>query len=281
VPTLGQYLGGSPPSSEFPFVFTDESGVVWKSPTEPFYGIGMLKVCDAGRWSDELNLRLDRLVSGVQERQKRADDARLLRGDPVPLRPRFKRSHVEFHFSEITTWNRNYYEDLIDFFAAETDGYFSALVVDKTKPGVDPITACGTTWDALIKYSVTLLSKRITDEEKAIVISDNYQKPRKSPQYYERQIITGLRGKAANAVMIESSACVLLQLVDVLLGCVMYHYKAPRLPNIDNDKKLVADRLAAVYKVPTLAGGNWRRTQPNHFDVWDFQPRTAASKSGP
>jgi len=117
------------------------------------------------------------------------------------------------------------------------------------------------------------LKTNIGAGERATVISDNYQKPRKSPFYYERALATGLGPKVTNVVMIESAASLMLQLVDVLLGCVMYHFKLPILTAVDADKRAVADRLAAAYRVPTLAT-SLTRNKPNYFSVWKLKPTT-------
>jgi hypothetical protein len=261
-----------PPSGAYPFIFTDESGVVPSSVTQPFYGIGLIKVADVGRWANDLNVLLDRYIATVSK----AGVAR-------------PRSHHEFHFASLTTGTRPFYEQLIDFFVGQPDGFFCALVIDKTQPGVDPIAVCGTPWDALIKYSITVLKQNISPNEKAIVIADNYTKPRRSPYYFERSLVNGLKEKVANVVMVESTASIMLQLVDVLLGCVMYHFKAPKLAVVDADKKAVADRLAAAYGVPTLAA-QITRNRPaysNHFNVWKYTPRKPAvpgpraARSGP
>ena len=213
----------------------------------------MLKLSDAGRWFDGLNLLLDRYIAATS-------------------RPGVRRSRTsyEFHFSKLTTATRPFYEEMVDFFVAQPDGYFCCLVIDKNEPGVDPMV-CGSPWEALIKYSMTLLKSNIKEGERATIISDNYTKPRKSPKYYEREIAAGLGKKVTNALMMESSAAILLQLVDVLLGCVMYHFKLPRLGAIDADKRAVADRLAAAYRVPTL-GMNLTKASPNYFSVWKFRP---------
>ena len=254
-----------PPSGAYPFIFTDESGVVTTSATQPFYGIGMIKVADAGRWCDGLNTLLDRYIASVSQAGVRRS-----------------RTSYEFHFSKLTTATRPFYESLIDFFVQQQDGYFCALVIDKNMQGVDPIKACGSPWDALIKYSITLLRTNISSNERATVISDNYQKPKKSPYYYERALAFGLGAKVTNVVMIESAASIMLQLVDVLLGCVMYHFKLPSLAVADVDKKAVADRLAAAYKVRSLATG-LTKSRPNYFSVWKLRPyrRFQAAPIGP
>ena len=246
---MSERAAAPPPSDAFPFVFTDESGVVTTAATQPFYGVGMLKVADAGRWSDELNLLLDRYVS-THARQ----------GVRVP------RNAYEFHFSRLTASSRGFYEQLIDFFVAQRDGYFCALVVDKASRGVDPFADCNGSWDALINFSARLIQSNVAPGERAIVVSDYYQRPRKDATYFERELIARSGGKVVNAAMLDSGASIMLQLVDVLLGCVMFHSKMPRLPAVDADKRAIADRLAAAYGVATLAGAS-TSTVPNYFRV--------------
>jgi len=266
--------GAPPVTGGFPFIFSDESGVVESSATEPFYGIGMLKLSDAGRWSDDLNLVLDRLVSNLQLRAESKRQSLIAAGIPVPPKLKLPRSAYEFKFAKMTKPTRPFYEELVNYFIAQPDGYFCALVIDKTKPGVDPIGACGSSWDALITYSITLLRNNISNSERAIIIADNYQKPRAHPHYFERQLFRGLGAKAANVTMMDSSASILLQLVDVLLGCVMYHYKMPKLKNIDAEKRTVADLLASAYSITSFgSAGNFRRYKPNYFSVWPFDPK--------
>jgi len=271
---MGRPTDAPPVTGAFPFIFTDESGVVTNSVTEPFYGIGMLKLTDAGRWADDLNLILDRFVSGLQLRAQQERERRVAAGGPALPRVSTPRSAYEFKFAEIKIHTKRFYEELIDYFTAQPDGYFCALIIDKRKKGVDPIAACGSTWDALITYSLTLLKNNIGSSEQAIIITDNYQKPRVHPQYFERQIVRGLGARAANAVMMDSASSVLLQLVDVLLGCVMYHYKMPVLARVDDQKKAVADRLAAAYGIRSFPDeGNFRRRKPNYLSVWPFDPK--------
>ncbi len=220
----------------------------------------MLKISDAGVWNDDLNRLLDVFVSQMAQRGRR-----------------IKRSEYEFKFSSITTRTRPFYERLIDYFVQRADGYFCAFVVDKRVPGINPIAACGSTWDALITYSITLLRTNVgkaRDDERAIVVADNYQKPRQHGKYFERELVQALGAKSVNVAMADSGSSQLLQLVDILLGAVMYHHKLPMLPRVDADKKAVADRVARAYGIPTLAT-NVTITVPNYFSVWQFRPRVA------
>lgn len=247
-----------PPSADYPFVFTDEAGVPAFSPTEPFFGVGMLKLADAGVWNDDLNRLLDVFI------------ARNVRPGQ-----RTRRSDLEFKFSAITTGTRAHYERLVDYFTSRSDGYFCALVVDKRLPGMNPVAARGSAWGALITYSITLLRntvERDRPDERAIVIADNYQKPRTDERYFERELVHAACCNVANVMMADSASSNLLQLVDVLLGAVMYHHKLPILPRADAEKRAIADRLAAAYGVPTLAA-NLTRTTPNSFSVRQFRPQ--------
>lgn len=184
------------------------------------------------------------------------------------------RAAYEFKFSKITSNTVCFYEELIDFYVRQPDGHFCALIVDRRIPGVEPLAACGTTWNALIKYSITLIRNNVGAGERPIVISDNFQKPSGDPQYYERQLVATLGPIIANVVMIESSSSMLLQLVDVLLGSVMYHFQIDAGKNqFHAGKKHIADRLAKAYSVGLLAPENMTRTNPNYLSVWPLKPR--------
>jgi hypothetical protein len=247
------------PPSPSPFIFTDESGVVAHDPSQPFYGIGMIKIADVGKWHHGLNRILDRMVSKLVA----------LKGGGVA-----KRTSYEFRFASVTYHTVSFHEELIDFFLAQPDGYFCGLIVDKTVPGVEPIKACGSTWDALIKYSITLLKNNIEPQENVTIVSDNFQKPTANPKYYEREVFNGLGGKALNVFMAESSASVLLQLVDVLLGCVIYDFKAAQVSYLDKVKGQLPARLRLGYGLKSLATNDGRTLRtPNYFSVWPLKPK--------
>jgi hypothetical protein len=273
--TIASYAGAPPVTGSFPFIFSDESGVVVNDPSQPFYGIGMLKLSDAGRWSDALNRILDQYVSGVELRASTARNASILAGKPVPPKIQLPRSAYELKFAEIKSTTRPHYEQLIDYFTTQPDGYFCAFIVDKRMPGVNPIAVCGSPWDALITYSITMLKRNVTASEEAIVIADNYQKPKAHPYFFERQVVSALKGRVANAVMMDSASSVLLQLVDVLLGAVIYHYKLPLIATPNAEKRAVADRLAAAYGVRSLARA-FTKSAPNYFSVWPYKPKSSA-----
>jgi hypothetical protein len=165
-----------PPVTEsFPFIFSDESGVVLHDPSQPFYGLGMLKLSDAGRWSDGLTKILDRYVSAVAFK---ATNARIRAGQVAPPKLKLPRSAYELKFSDIKSSTRPHYDELVDYFTMQTDGYFSAMVLDKRLPEVNPMATWGTPWDCLIAYSAILFRSNIRPAERAIVIADNYQKPK-------------------------------------------------------------------------------------------------------
>ncbi len=115
------------------------------------------------------------------------------------------------------------------------------------------------------------MKQNIRESERATIVADFYQKPRKSPKFFERELVSGLGGKITNCTMMDSSASIMLQLVDVLLGAVMFHFKAPRLAAVDADKMSISNRLAAAYGVQGL-GAAFTRKSPNYFSVWPFKP---------
>ena len=59
----------------------------------------------------------------------------------------------------------------------------------------------------------------------------------------------------------------------LVLAEVTKRGKLPILTAVDADKRAVADRLAAAYRVPTLAT-SLTRNKPNYFSVWKLKPTT-------
>jgi hypothetical protein len=222
----------------------------------------MLKLSDTGRWGDELKVLYDRASTLSSQ---------LGRKSGVPW---------EYKFSAIHRTNTNSYEALIDYFISQPDGYFCALIINKTQPGVQPNAFFSSSWDAIISYSAILIKNNIRSGETAIVVSDYYQKPKSSPKYFERQILHRLGGRVSNAIMLDSRSSLFLQLVDVLLGCVMYHFKMPALAKLgissNSAKQALADRLAAAYGVTNL-GESMTRNKPNYLSIWEFKPKSPAT----
>jgi hypothetical protein len=244
-----------------PFIFTDESGVVETDPTQPFFGIGLLKLTRVGRWNHDLNQILDRAISA----QAAAGGG--------------KGRRFEFKFNGLHRANYPHYEKLIDYFLAQPDAYFNAFVVNKDEPGVNINRVYPESWDALLGYSYQVVNANIRPGERAIIISDNYQKPNSATQFYEDFMIQRLGDRAHNVMMAESTSSMFLQLVDVLLGCVMYHYKRRVLPLRNAVKDRLSNRLAAGYSNQNrtdLCGAWTCRQDPNYFSVWPFRPREPA-----
>ncbi len=242
-----------------PFHFTDESGVVATDPTQPFYGIGLLKLTNVGPWNHGLNRILNQAVA-----------AEALAGRGIGG-PRF-----EFKFNRVNRNNYGYYQSLVDYFLAQPDAYFNAFVVDKHQQGINIQNVYATAWEALLGYSYQVINPNIRGTEQAIVISDYYQKPNAAPEHYEDYLLRRIGPRLLNVTMADSSSSMMLQLVDVLLGCVMYHYKRSRLRVANTAKTALADRLASAYDRTDLQGTWTCRTNPNYFSVWPFVPQAPA-----
>lgn len=241
-----------------PFVFTDESGVVEGDPNQPFYGIGLLKLTRVGPWNHDLNQILQQAVSA----QAAAGGGK---GKPF-----------EFKFNRLNQPTYAHYEKLIDYFLTQVDGYFNAFVVDKNHPGININRIYPASWDALLGYSYQIINGNVRGTEKVIVISDNYQKPNSATQHYEDYLVHRLGpDKVRNVIMADSRSSMFLQLVDVLLGCVMYHYKRATLPARNAEKEQLSNKLAVAYNRADLSG-RWTANNPNYFSVWPFRPKAPA-----
>jgi hypothetical protein len=244
-------------------IFTDESGVVDLAPNQPQFGIGMLQIPakDVGDCNHELNRILDKYVT----RANRTTN---------PPRNSAKKINFEFKFSRVTKGYVDLYREFVDYFF-NSSLRFCAFVVDKQKDGVR-ITA--PSWDALGIYSSTVIG-HYTGAVDTFVLSDFYQRPRNSPRAFEDRLLKlrDVRG----ALMIDSKGCPPIQLVDVLLGSVMYLYKLRSevvQVGTGSAKYELAQHVAMRAGLPSPIG-KWTtypgRKSHFYFSVWEFQPKTS------
>jgi len=212
------------------FVFMDESGVIHHDPNQPFFAVGALFIEDTRDIVSELeNLKTQAIQSAGSV--------------DFPF---------EFKFKAITRRFRTYYEQLIDL-GASKDIMANIVIVDKYRDISRYTSRFPNAWDAYIeiaKVAVNGLEERIPE---CAVIADFIQKPRRSRLYLETELksVPGVR----NATMLESHASLLIQLIDVLSGCVVYQYRMKQNPGVkwDKEKTRVSEHLAKKLSVQTLA----------------------------
>ncbi len=229
------------------FGFIDETGVLYNDPEQRFFGIGLLKCEDTSALYEELRILKNRVES------------------------RLNKGNFEFKFSSITGGSREFYYELINLYSKFTRLQFCSLVFDKANPDIKIEEVFPDTWEAYISYSKLLIKNNIDANDKICIISDFLGKPKASSKYYEPEIKT--LTAVYNAAVLESHASLFIQLVDVLVGCVVYDFRRSRQQEkkFDKIKSSVCDFLKEKLTITTIAK-NLTLHKPNYFSVWEFNP---------
>lgn len=238
------------------FGFIDETGVLNKDPKQRFFAIGLLKCDDTSALLEELVVLKNRTMEKLRA-------AQLEKGLQVTT------GDFEFKFSSITKTSANYYKDLISLYLKFPSLQFNALVLDKGNPRLDIGKYFPSTWEAYISYSKMLVRNNLRGNEQLCVIADFLGKPRASAKYYEPEIRA--LDNVYNATFLESHASLLIQMVDVLVGCVVMDFRRSRESGagVDPVKAGVCDFLKTKLGKDSLSE-NFTQISPNYFSVWEF-----------
>ena len=81
--------------------------------------------------------------------------------------------------------------------------------------------------------------------------------------------------QVVNATMLESHACILIQAIDVIMGCVCYEFKKKGKMVKSREGKMkmrLSKHLAKRLDLPSLAD-NIKLINPISFEVWKFEPK--------
>lgn len=237
--------------------FMDESGVLSPQADQRFFALGLLKIEDTSTLYDQLVCLKNRFESNLNEMKKKKG---------LPLIKKF-----EFKFNLIKRTSYRFYLELINLYFDFPNLSFCCLVFDKENPDFDVSEYFRELWDAYISYSKMLVRNNIAEGENICLIADYLGKPKSSPLFFEKEIraVNGIY----NACMIESHASLFIQLVDILIGCILFDYKIFRgkKKRINKYKKSVLNLLKKKLSVDSLEG-NFTKHAPNYFSVWEFRP---------
>lgn len=230
------------------FGFIDETGVLHNNSEQRFFGIGLLKCEDTSALYEELRILKNRVES------------------------KLKKGNFEFKFSSITGGSDEFYYELINLYSKFAKLQFCSLVLDKASPVIKIEEVFSDTWEAYISYSKLLIKNNIKPSDKICVVADFLGKPKISNKYYEIEIKK--LPEVYNATVLESHASLFIQLVDVLVGCVVYDFRRSRQveKKFDIIKGGVCNFLKEKLEVKILAN-NLTLHHPNYFSVWEFNPK--------
>jgi len=221
------------------FGFIDETGVLSHDPEQRFFAIGLLKCEDTTVFYEQMHILKTKAEAKLDLERKQKGGVG-------------KANFFEFKFASITKGSSHSYLDIIDDFFKFPQMQFSCIVIDKNV--VSP-NAFSSTWDAYIEYSKKLIAINMKVNEKICIIADFTGKPKSSNKFYESQI--RLLPNVYNATVLESHASLYIQMVDILVGSVVYDFKRERQPErkFDVVKLGVSDFLRKKMGVSNLLKG--------------------------
>ncbi|MCX6646061.1 MAG: DUF3800 domain-containing protein [bacterium] len=225
------------------FCFMDESGVLADDPNQPFFAMGAVMIEDTSR-----------LVQDLESLKRQALNSTGWKG-----------KGFEFKFKALTRQYRPYFERFIDL-ALSHAIRVSIVILKKEEKKRKFDKGSNQLWESYIDYSKHLIKKNTDIENPCIIVADYFSKPRRSTKFLELELKT-IPG-VVNAVMLESEACSLIQIADVLTGCVSYHFRRARSPQsiFDKEKCGLSDFLATKLRRPTLSE-DFLVKQPVQFQV--------------
>ncbi|MBU1023455.1 hypothetical protein KKB99_04110, partial [bacterium] len=163
-----------------------------------------------------------------------------------------------------------YYKRLIDASLAHPVK-ICIFVLDKTNPLVNYDEHFKSTWDAYIWYTMFLIKHNVKIEKPCIMIMDFLSKPGNHPKYIESEVKT--LPQVENATMLESESANLIQMIDILVGCVTYEFRRKKNPELIRDKTKgeVVDHLKSKLDIVDMAT-KFTVNRPVYFNVWPFSP---------
>jgi hypothetical protein len=254
------------------FGFIDETGILQTDPKQRFFGLGLLRLEDTAEFYNLLSKYYHKIISGIEAKRKSKIKAL---PDPISKKIVFdllsSNRRFEFKFNRIDEISLSDFMGLIDVYVQFPNNYFCTLVIDKDDPAFDFRAYFPAAWEAYIGYSKTLIKCNLQENENFAVIADYVDMPRRSTKYYERELnmIPGVY----NTCRVESDASLYIQMIDVLLGCVVYDFKIQARmmkEDLENPKTKLLNYLKEKYNTPILAR-NQTFHKPNYFSVWLFK----------
>ena len=266
------------------FAFIDESG---NSTQERFFGLGLLLIDDeVGDFYDSLKpfysmayeLARNNKLARISELSKQKEYAQI--EEIAKSSKRF-----ELKFTHINSTNNSIYRELVDKYLSFPSVRFCTLVIDRKKqngkgskwqPVLNP-------WEVYIQQAAMLIANNIKNISpcQLCVLADDLTRPSIVQKSFERSLSDAIvfRLKKQNmpdnifgVSRLESHSSLLLQVVDILLGCVMFDYK--NQVGLISEKlavkqEMVVERLREKLNTKSLAQ-NKTYHKPNYFSVWEF-----------
>lgn len=264
------------------FAFIDESG---NNRMDRFFGLGilMIDVENAGRLFEALKPFYINIFNCSRNSKAERLDTLIEDEDFIQLKKICgSLRNFEMKFKYIGFRNNLFYKELIERYFNFPTAQFCCLVFDREKhkdrlEKFDP-------WNAYINNAAMLLSnniKRLPSPEICVLADDLTQPKGEDYGNFEDTLTTRtlnrmrsrkVEGTLFGVTRVESHSSIMVQLVDILVGCVMFDFKLNAGLIKDRQfrrKNVIVEKCRELLKKDTLAK-NFTKKIPNYFSVWEF-----------
>lgn len=261
------------------FAFIDESGNL---ASERYFGLGMLLIDQVGLLYDALKPFSDKIRDSAKiQKEKTINDLMHNRNyEELAAIVRSSRK-FELKFKYVNFTNNSVYRGLVKEYFKFPECRFSAAIIDREDPSFRPQEVFASPWFMYLSYAAMLLAANINnlDHCSVCVLADDLSRPKFVKTTFEEALAgkiadrlkdNGVERKVFNVARLESHSSLLLQLVDILLGCVMYDFKK----NTGLIGEMLAQRQEPVVAEVRESLGritlaeHFTSHKPSYFNVW-------------
>lgn len=260
------------------FAFIDESG---NSTQERYFGLGLLIIDDEiGNFYDSMKPFYDK-ARDIARTQKVARISDLTKkceyGQIAEIAKSTRKFELKFKY--INSTNNTIYSSLINNYFLFPKARFCTLIVDRQKQAINSLNP----WDVYIQQAAMLISNNIKNISPCglCVLADDLSKPMNISKSFEQSLVDAidfrlkknkLPDKIFGVSRLESHSSLLLQIVDILLGCVMFDYKKSAgliSEKLSEKQNSVVDNVRERLGVTSLALSKTHHN-PSYFSVWEL-----------
>jgi hypothetical protein len=265
------------------FAFIDESGNL---ASERYFGIGMLLIEDAGFLYDAIKPFYDKARDIAKAQKEKTITDYLQNGKYNDLAVIAKASRgFELKFKYINFTNNAIYTELLRKYFTFPVCRFSAIVVDRQDEDFKPQEIFANPWSMYLRsYSALLLAGNMNNLDgcNVCVLADDLTKPKFITTTFENALRSKILQKLKqdgcdrsvfNVTRLEFHASLMLQLVDILLGSVLYDFKKTSGligEKLKQRQEIVAQTAREAIGRTTLAD-HFTANKPSYFNVWKMK----------
>lgn len=264
------------------FAFMDESG---NSRQERYFGLGLLIVPDKtiGLFYDSMKPYFDKAFDN-SKLIKFNRIAELKEQNEIDQISEIANSNKRFElkFTNINYSNNLIYKNLIQNYFIFKDTRFCSLILDRQDPKF-PRTELEP-WDVYIHRAAMLLANNIKNicPCNIVLLADDLTRPKNIIKTFEQSLkdaigkkllTVSIENPMVGITRLESHASLMIQIVDILLGAVMYDYKKSSgliSEKLAERQDVVVDEIRKNLKINSLAVSKTLHA-PNYFSIWKFQ----------